>query len=366
MNTETVKNWLIFLRAPGIGPGKGLKLLDALGDINAIFNASPATLKAVALTQKEIAAIVKPEDKLIATDLAWLEEPQHHLITLDDALYPTLLKEIHDPPLALFVDGDPTLLSTPQLSIVGSRNPSHAGMDNAFDFAKYLSQVGLTITSGLALGIDTESHKGALEVEGKTIAVMGTGIDKIYPATNKALAKRIVRKNGCVISEFSTNMPAKPENFPRRNRIISGLSTGVLVVEATIRSGSLITAGLATEQGREVFAIPGSIHNPLARGCHTLIRQGAKLVETAQDIIEELGPLTAKTVECSVTTSSRKQNNLDSDYKNLLKYVDYEATSVDLLVERSGFPTSKVSSMMLLLELQNCVKSTHGGYIKNV
>lgn len=344
MKTNDTKYWLTLLRTPGIGPVKGKKLLEA----------------------SNIEDIIKPNQNLIAQDLKWLAEPQHHLITIQDPQYPTLLKEIADPPLALFVDGDPTLLSTPQLGIVGSRNPSHAGLDNAYDFAKFLTQTGLTITSGLAMGIDTESHKGALATQGKTIAVLGTGINKIYPATNKALAKQIVAAGGAIISEFATNMPAKAENFPRRNRIISGLSAGVLIIEATIRSGSLITARLAAEQGREVFAIPGSIHNPLARGCHQLIRQGAKLIETAQDVLEEfVGAQNLVPLPFVPQHSVPQQNNIDSDHQNLLKYVDYETTPIDVLVERSGLPANQVASMLLILELQEHVKSTPGGYIKH-
>ena len=363
MQEQNLRYWLALVRTSGIGPTKGKLLLDSLGSIDAIFQATPATLKNLGLGSKTITNIIKPQWELVAQDLEWLKQPENNLITIEDELYPQLLREISDPPLALFVVGDPKLLATPQIGIVGSRNPSHAGLDNAYDFAKYLAQIDLTITSGLALGIDTESHKGALAVSGKTISVLGTGIDKIYPASNKSLAKQILAGDGAIISELPPGIPPKAENFPRRNRIISGLSTGVLVIEATIRSGSLITARLATEQGREVFAIPGSIHNPLARGCHQLIRQGAKLVETAQDVVEELGPLIA----CTKTNDfkvPKLANKLDSTHQNLLNYVDYELTPIDLIIERSSLNAGTVSSMLLTLELQNHIKAIAGGYVK--
>jgi DNA processing protein len=394
MNKNTLQYWLALLRAPGIGAITGQKLLTAFPNIANLFAATAQMLSDCGLTKKTMDGIKNPRWELIEQDLNWLKDTDHHLLTIQDELYPSLLKEIADPPLALFVEGSPQILSAPQLGIVGSRNPSHTGLDNAHDFAKFLAGAGLTITSGLALGIDAESHKGALEVNGKTIAVMGLGLDKIYPANNKALARNIVQNGGALVSEYSIATPVKAENFPRRNRIISGLSIGILVVEASIRSGSLITARLATEQGREVFAIPGSIHNPLARGCHTLIRQGAKLIETAQDILEELGPLSATFGHLqsevfshprengdpvrvdsrmrgndgkqrgNYTERGKNENKLDSEYQKLLEYIGYETTPVDVLVERSGFTASNISSMLLILELQGHIKSTVGGYIK--
>jgi DNA processing protein len=360
--------WLVLLRTPKIGPITGDKLLNAFPKVEDLFSQSSQQLANFGLTKKTIDSLMNPQWQLIEQDLDWLKGPRHHFITIRDSAYPPLLKEISDSPLALFVEGDPQILSSPQLAIIGSRNPGHTGMDNAYDFAKYLAQAGLIITSGFACGIDTQSHKGALAGKGKTIAVMGTGLDKIYPAQNKVLAREILDQGGSLISEFPIGTPAKAENFPQRNRIISGLSIGALVVEATIRSGSLITARLAIEHGREVFAIPGSIHNPLARGCHALIRQGAKLIETAQDIIEELGPLAAVSLNevCNEPAETKKVliNKLDSEYLKLLEYVGYEATPVDLLVERSGLKINNVSSMLLILELEGHIKSTPGGYIK--
>ncbi len=259
--------------------------------------------------------------------------------------------------------GNPAVLATPQLALVGSRNPSAAGRDLAHDFARHLCGAGLTVTSGLALGIDAASHQGALDGEGLTIAVTGTGLDRVYPARHRDLAHRIAQR-GALVSEFVPGTPPLAEHFPRRNRIISGLSLGTLVVEAALASCSLITARLAAEQGREVFAIPGSIHNPLARGCHSLIRLGAKLVENVQDILEELGPMVSdmpyNTVLCSGENSVTGLD-LDDNSLKLLDCVDFSPTSIDTLVERSGLTPEQVSSMLLVLELHNIVESASGG-----
>jgi len=370
MTRPALHYWLALLRAPGIGSIRGYELLQQVPQIADLFTATSSMLTNLGLTKKTMEGLLHPKWELIEQDLVWLKESNHHFITIQDDIYPSLLKEIPDPPLALYICGDPQNLSNPQLAMVGSRNPSHTGLDNAHDFAKFLAQAGLSITSGFAMGIDAESHKGALASNGNTIAVMGTGLDRVYPAQNQGLAKNILQQKGALVSEYPINTPVKAENFPRRNRIISGLCVGTLVVEATIRSGSLITARLATEQGREVFAIPGSIHNPLARGCHTLIRQGAKLIETAQDILEELGPLASTTrIKAyneynTVETVKNEEKKLDSEYQKLLQYIEYEATPVDILVERSGFSASNVSSMLLILELEGHIKSTPGGYIK--
>ena len=244
-------------------------------------------MSALGLKPPSVEVIRHPDWTIIDNDLAWLSQNNNYAITFNEANYPYQLKEIADPPPILFVRGNPDLLAAPQIAIVGSRNPSASGEETAFNFAKTLSQHGFTITSGLALGIDAASHRGALSAKGYTIAVAGTGLDRVYPARHKDLATEIVN-TGAIISEFPPGTTAKANHFPRRNRIISGLCQGLLVVEAAKQSGSLITARMALEQNREVFAIPGSIHNPLARGCNALIRQGAKLVETTQDILEEL------------------------------------------------------------------------------
>jgi len=247
--------------------------------------------------------------------------------------------------------------------MVGSRNPSTPGQETAREFAHHLAASGLTITSGLAIGIDGACHSGALEADGITIAVAGTGLDRVYPASQHTLAHEIAQQ-GALVSEFPTGTQVRPGNFPRRNRIISGLSLGTLVVEAAEKSGSLITARLASEQGREVFAIPGSIHNPLARGCHRLIRQGAKLVETAGDILEELAPLLQDLKPLPQTEhmdSDRQEPVLDSDYKLLLECMGFDSVQVDTLIERSGLTAEEVSSMLILLELDGHVSSAPGG-----
>lgn len=267
--------------------------------------------------------------------------------------------EISDPPPLLFVIGNPDLLQQSQLAMVGSRNPSVDGRENAQAFARELVNQGLVITSGLALGIDAAAHQGALAGDGLTIAVTGTGLDRVYPARHRALAKEIAAR-GALVSEFPIGTPALAENFPRRNRIISGLSLGTLVVEAAPQSGSLITARLAAEQGREVFAIPGSIHNPLARGCHQLIRQGAKLVESVADILEEIHVTYAP--KASVTQdNSQTTPDLDDNSLILWSNLGSAPTSVDTLVSRSQLTTEQVSSILLIMELQGWVTSAPGG-----
>lgn len=279
-----------------------------------------------------------------------------------------MLRQIADPPIALFLRGDVALLTSPQLAIVGSRNPSGEGRRNAEEFAAYLARCGLTITSGMALGIDSASHRGALKAGGKTLAVWGTGLDKVYPPAHRELAEQIAAQ-GLIVSEYAPGTPPLPHNFPRRNRLISGLCVGTLVVEANQSSGSLITARLASEQGREVFAIPGSIHNPLARGCHRLIREGAKLVESAGDILEELAPLLkleAAVAESAPTETLAATAAEDPEYRLLLNSLDYAPTSVDALVERTGLTPDVVSSMLLMLELQGQVEAAPGGHYSRV
>ncbi|SJM92279.1 conserved hypothetical protein [Crenothrix polyspora] len=322
-----------------------------------LFDESAASLSALRLKSESIEAIKNPDWPRVDLDLAWLEAKDNHVITLNHAYYPAQLKEIFDPPPLLFVRGRPELLSYPQIAVVGSRNPSAIGLDIAFDFAKILSQCGFVITSGLALGIDAASHRGALNGQGFTIAVAGTGLDRVYPAKHKDLAIDIVN-TGAIISEFPPGTLAKANHFPRRNRIISGLSQGLLVVEAAKDSGSLITARMALEQNREVFAIPGSIHNPLARGCNALIRQGAKLVETVEDILEELSQYNHK-VEKLVPFAV--QSTLDLEQQTLLNLIMFGPTSVDSLVESTGESVEVISSMLLILELQGYIETTAGG-----
>ncbi len=355
--------WLLLSQAPGIGSRYFQRLLNHFGAASPALQAPGDQLRSLGIPQAAIESLSSMRRETIAPTLEWLAQPGHHLITLADDGYPSLLKEIDDPPPVLYLIGAVELLHQPQLAIVGSRNPTHTGLDNAREFARSLASAGLSITSGLAIGIDGAAHTGALS-SGTTIAVLGTGPDRIYPASHHQLAHRIADQ-GLLVSEFPPGTQARAENFPRRNRIISGLSLGTLVVEAAIQSGSLITARLANEQGREVFAIPGSIHNPLARGCHALIRQGAKLVESAQDIVEELAALlgglesTIDSPETALTTDSDRQS--DPDYQRLLDALGYDLVSVDELITRSGLTAEAVSSMLLLLELDGHVSSAPGG-----
>ncbi len=353
--------WLALYRAPGVGPASFQALLDYFGSPQALFESRQRT--AAGLNKATLEYLANPDWAAVEADLLWLAEPDHHALTLHDPRYPALLREIADPPPLLFVLGDPTVLSSMQLAMVGSRNPTPAGRETTQEFARHLVGAGLTITSGLALGIDAAAHRGALEGGGLTVAVAGTGLDRVYPARHRELAHQIVER-GALISEFVLGSPALPDHFPRRNRIISGLSLGTLVVEAAVQSGSLITARTAAEQGREVFAIPGSIHSPLSRGCHALIRQGAKLVETAQDILEELQPLAGRllvTPSDAPGDAGNDPTGLDVEAAKLLDCLGFEPGSVDTLVARSGLTAERVSSILLILELQGYIASTPGG-----
>jgi DNA processing protein len=306
----------------------------------------------------------RPNWAAVQRDLEWASKPGRAIITLQHQHYPALLREIVGSPPVLYACGNLALLATPQIGIVGSRNPTVPGVETAQQFASYLANRGYTITSGLALGIDAAAHQGALSATGATIGVLGSGLEKIYPAQHQQLAYEIANQ-GLLLSEFPPNTAPKGGHFPQRNRIISGLSMGTLVVEASIGSGSLITAKFAVEQGREVFAIPGSIHNPLARGCHQLIRQGAKLVETAQDIIEELGALTQFLTKSEHSTvKPQPALQLADEDIALLQCVGFEPTPIDNIIKRSGLTAEKVSSMLLLLELQGAITSSSGGYIR--
>ena len=361
--------WLALIRAPGLGVIKLRKLLAASGEAEAIslIGRPAARLRAWGASERVAEALSKPDPGLMQADRAWLRAaPDRHLIPLTDSRFPQLLKTIADPPLGLFALGDPDLLALPQLAIVGSRNPTTGGQRTAFEFARHLAASGLTIISGLAEGIDRASHQGALDAEGMTIGVTGTGLDRVYPAANRQLAHDIAA-SGLLISEFAPGTPPRAGHFPRRNRLIAGLSLGVLVVEATERSGSLITARLGTEYGREVFAIPGSIHNPMARGCHRLIRQGAKLVETAADIMEELAPLLPAAAPVAVPVSAPDgEAPLDAQYQTLLNCMGFDPQTVDDLVGASGLTAEAVSSMLLMLELRGLIEAAPGGHYNRI
>jgi DNA processing protein len=351
-----IKYWLALIRTSGVGPVSAQRLLGHFS-IDQIFHASRTSLSGLGFSEKIVEALQNPPWQRVEEDLQWLEQPDNFAFTLEDAAYPEQLKEIADPPPVLFVKGMPDSLQQPQLAMVGSRNPSSVGVKIATEFAQVLAEAGFVITSGMALGIDAASHQGALNVGGLTIAVAGTGLDRVYPACHKQLATDIVA-HGALVSEFPPGTTAKAGHFPRRNRIISGLCQGLLVVEAAQQSGSLITATMALEQNREVFAIPGSIHNPLARGCNALIRQGAKLVETVEDIFEELGQYNQvyKSIDAQI-----EQTALDLEQQNLLKLIPFSPITVDNLVQESGYAVEVISSMLLVLELQGYIAAAAGG-----
>lgn len=327
----------------------------------------PKQLQTLALTPSQIHAITTPNQQLIQQLMAWQQPPNQQIISYFDENYPSQLKEIASPPLILFTKGNSALLHTPQIAIVGSRNFSITGQDNAYQFGYTLAQLEITITSGLALGIDSFSHKGALSAKGNTIGVLGTGIDYIYPKRNLALAKQISQQ-GLLVSEFLPNQTVRPEHFPQRNRIIAGLSLGTLVIEAALKSGSLITARYALEQNREVFAIPGSLANPLCCGCHQLIKQGAKLVETIHDIIAELPQLQEYLIAQKHQLEPPKaHNSIDPDQLNrypLLAYIDYDVTSINKIVQQSQLSVNDLLPQLLEMELSGIITAVSGGYLK--
>lgn len=378
-----LKYWLALLRAPGVGPIKYQQILKVFTSPKNLFTRPFNDIKdRIQLTQTLRDYLARPDWDSVDNILDWLNsDNKNQILTLADPRYPSLLAQIADPPPVLFVHGDIELLQYPQLAIVGSRNPSHGGNETAFEFARYLSSAGLVITSGLAVGIDASSHRGALAGNELSIAVTGTGLDRVYPAKHRGLAHEIAQQ-GTLVSEYIPDTGPMPSHFPRRNRIISGLSVGTLVVEAAQKSGSLITARLALEQGREVFAIPGSIHNPLARGCHKLIRDGAKLVETAHDILEELGPLIStalsnqaqpgKTIEPGIAVKSGHYTDHvrspgipiipTRQHQELLDNLGYQPMTIDALVDRCGLTPEAISSMLLELELLGYISSAGGAY----
>jgi DNA processing protein len=356
-----LRPWLVLCRAPGIGSVAVRRLLEHFPDAAAAVAARTPALRAAGLDDTQIEALHRPDEAVLRRDLEWLAEPGRRLLCLEDPDYPAALKEIARPPPVLFVQGDAEWLAQPQIAIVGARSASPQGVENAKAFAAELARRGLTVTSGLALGIDGAAHRGALAAGGGTVAVCATGLDRVYPARHKALAHEIA-DSGVLVSEFPPGVPPAAEHFPRRNRIISGLSMGVLVVEAARESGSLITARLALEQGREVFAIPGSIHNPMARGCHALIRQGAKLVETVDDVLEEIGPrlgLRRATLRREAAASVAAPR--DADETALLAAIGDDAVAIDELAARVACPLAQLQSALTRLELEGLVAAVPGG-----
>jgi DNA processing protein len=360
----TIEAWLVLALASGVrGPALRI-LLDRFGDAETIAKAPASQLRSAGLTERSIRDITNPNAQKLELCEDWLSSPNHHAVTWLDRRYPTLLKEIHDAPSLLFVSGSPDTLSLPQFAIVGSRNATPGGRDTARQFAQHLGRAGFCITSGLALGIDAAAHHGALETGNRTIAVFGTGLDEVYPKSHNSLA-RAIESDGALVSEFPPQSPVRRAQFPQRNRIISGMAVGTLVVEAGLRSGALITARLAGEQGREVFAIPGSIHNPMAKGCHRLIRSGAKLVEASSDIMEELpgilGTMAAAVEQNTAIEPDPGGTRIDPEYQRLLGLMGWDPVTPDALVKRSGLTAEVVSSMILILELEGRIDSLTGG-----
>lgn len=338
---------------PEIGPQRFHKLVAHFGSARAALDAPAPQWRSVGCSDLSAQARRNPcIHRDAAAAMAWLERPHQHLLMWDQPEYPALLKEIADPPPLLFVRGNPALLERPQIAVVGSRRASPPGLDNARAFARSLAGAGFTITSGLALGVDGAAHQGALDVGGHTVGVLGTGLEKLYPQKHRALAQAIVERDGALVSEFPLDAQAQPGNFPRRNRIISGLSLGVLVIEASPASGSLITARLAAEHGREVWALPGSIHHPGARGCHQLIRDGAQLVETIDHILEGLQGWQRLPPATQVTAAKTTDP--------LLKALVAAAHSTEGLAMALGWPLSRVMAQLTELEMQGRVVSQAG------
>jgi DNA processing protein len=351
MSERDLEAWIALSLMPGLGPEGARRLLSAFGDPARVLCSGTAAL-AQHVSQELARAIAKgPETASVEAVLDWLRDGSNGIVTLADTDYPRLLLETADPPVLVYTKGRKELLNTPALAVVGSRNATPQGIENAESFSRAISDAGLAIVSGLAHGIDAAAHRGGLAGAGSSIAVVGTGLDIVYPARNRELAHALAT-SGLLISEFPLGTPAMATNFPRRNRLISGLAHGVLVVEAALKSGSLITARLALEQGRDVFAIPGSIHSPLAKGCHLLIKQGAKLVDSAQDILEELG------------WSARRATGPDTAFCEdhpLLEHIGFDPVDIDTLCARSGLGAEHVNAALLELELAGRIAVQAGG-----
>jgi DNA processing protein len=359
LDADEFADWLRLLETPQIGRETARKLLAAFGSASAVFAAPARALRDAVGARAAGLLGAEPTgfaDRLAAARRWWQAGADRHILTLGDAQYPPLLLQTADPPLLLYVEGRVELLSAPSLAVVGSRNPTAQGADNAQAFAAHLAGGGLTVVSGMALGIDGAAHLGALSAAGGagTVAVVGTGLDIVYPSRHQSLARRIAAQ-GALVGEYAPGTPPLGPHFPQRNRIIAGLSRGTLVVEAALRSGSLTTARLAAEAGREVFAIPGSIHSPQSHGCHALIRQGAKLVESAQDIFEELQGLSAPPTAPSVPPQERLVGD------PLLEALGHDPVSLDALGIRTGWPAQDLSARLLELELEGRVARLPGG-----
>jgi DNA processing protein len=361
VNDAEFAAWFQLLETPGLGRTSARRLLSACGSPGAVLSAGPAVWRQVAGEGAAQALSVEPPDLAarLADAQAWRAGTHHHVLTLDDPAWPAALLQTADPPLMLYAQGQLGALARPALAVVGSRQATAQGRDNARAFAAALSAQGYCVVSGLAQGIDAAAHEGALSGPGGTIAVVGTGLDRVYPPRHAALAARIA-ESGVLLSEYAPGTPPLPEHFPQRNRIIAGLTQGTLVVEAALRSGSLITARLASEAGREVFAIPGSIHAPQARGCHALIQQGAKLVESADDIlIELLGPLAPRQADGPLREAAAGAAAPAEDA--LLAALGPESATLDALQARTGWPTAELMARLMALELDGQVARLPGG-----
>lgn len=362
---------LALLRLEGIGPGLYWQLVERFGSATAVLQQSPQNLKRK-LPERAHAQLAEYQRLGLDSELgqwalaerARCAEACVYLLHSGDDIYPALLKEIPRPPPLLYVRGDPHSLSLPQVAVVGARRASRAGLDNARDFSADLASAGFAITSGLALGVDAAAHGGALKGGGKTIAVLGTGVDRIYPVRNAVLAEQILANEGAIVSEMPLGSAPEAGNFPRRNRVISGLSLGTLLVEAAVRSGSLITARLALEQNREVFAIPGSIHNPLARGCHHMIKHGAHLVETSRDIVEQLGGLLSGMASQPglFDDDGSEVSLLTAEQRQIVRALGGDPRNIEQLARDTGRDAGALMAALIELELLGLLEQQPGGY----
>jgi DNA processing protein len=363
MDKTITEYWLALKLVSRLAIHKKLLLVEVFS-LTGLFFQSEQTLKKSGLSSQQIQQIIKPDWQRITQIIRQTQQYNGQILTYDNVHYPLLLKQIYDPPLVLFTRGKQRLLNQDQVAIVGSRSATFYGLEFAKSISSELAKQQVVITSGLALGVDAAAHRGALTCSASTIAVVATGLDKVYPSRHRKLAEDIIIQGGLIISEFLPETPAKSGHFPRRNRLISGLSLAVLVVEAEIKSGSLITARCALEQNREVFALPGSVHNTKSKGCHWLIKQGAKLIESSADIITELDlSLSSGLIECD---SKKKQQNNQQDLfiDPLLASVGYETTAVDIVVSRSKLPIEEVLTRLTILELKCLVSAVPGGYLR--
>lgn len=361
LSKEARRHWLILKLTPFMGVATINKITKQL-PIEALFSMSSTKLSKLKLKDASIKALTQPDLAKVEYLEQWADEPNQQILCYGHEGYPKSLTQIASPPEVLFIKGDSQLLNAPQLAIVGSRNVTIGGQETAFTFAKQLATLGITVTSGLAVGVDGHAHRGAIQGQGKTIAVLGTGLEQIYPKRHQQLAQQICQ-SGALVSEFLPQQAAKAEHFPRRNRIVSGLTKGTLVVEAAVKSGSLITARYALEQNREVFAVPGSIHNPMSEGCHQLIKQGAKLVESIHDIIEEIGEFQQFLAKQSIENQATQPNNQDMA-DSFLACIGYDVTSVDTIAERSNLPVPDVLARLLDMEIEGKITAIAGGYTR--